>query len=147
MSSRARANTRNQRAGRRDAALYTLAAVLLIVVGVVLFARRASASGHPQPRANAEQMQTESPDRYGAYPEAKEVYRMAAHIKSTLDGLFCYCYCKGGGHYSLLDCFKDDHGAGCDMCLGEARLAYDMIQKGATLQEIRAAIDAQFGQT
>jgi hypothetical protein len=147
MSSRAKANARNKKSGRRDAVLYTLAAVLLIVAGVVLFARRASASEHPKPRANAEHMHTESPDRYGAYPEAKEVYGMSAHIKSTLDGLFCYCYCKGGGHYSLLDCFKDDHGAGCDVCLGEARLAYDMIQKGATLAEIRAAIDAQFGQS
>lgn len=146
MSKRAKANATKQRLGRRDAVLYTLAAVLLIVVGMVLFARRASANVHPEPRANAEHMHTESPDRYGAYPEAKEVYRMAAHVKSTLDGIFCYCYCKGGGHYSLLDCFKDDHGAGCDVCLAEARLAYDMVQKGASLAQVRAAIDAQFGE-
>ncbi len=134
---------RTQKATRQNAALYTIAVLLLIVTGAVLFARRAHASVHPSPRADAAQMLTANPDDF-ADADSKEAYQLAAQIKSTLDGLFCYCYCKGGGHYSLLDCFKDDHGAGCDICKGEARLAYQMLQQGATLQEIRAAIDAQF---
>lgn len=132
-------------AGRQNAVLYGIAGLLFVLAGLVMFSRRADAHEHPKPREQAEQMMTESPDRYGAYPEAKEAYRMAAHIKSTLDGLFCYCYCKGAGHYSLLDCFKDDHGAGCDVCIGEAKLAYQMVQQGKSLEEIRAAVDAQFG--
>jgi hypothetical protein len=141
---------RNKNAqSRRNTLLYGLAGVMLLVAALILFARTNTASGHehPQPRAEAAQMHTESPDRYGDYPEAKEVYKLAAYVKTTLDGLFCYCYCKGGGHYSLLDCFKDDHGAGCDICLDEARLAYGMVQQGASLDQIRAAIDAQFGKS
>lgn len=144
MSKRSNQNARKP-SGRQNAVLYGIAGLLFVLAGLVMFSRRADAHEHPKPRAEAEQMMTESPDRYGAYPEAKEAYRMAAHIKSTLDGLFCYCYCKGAGHYSLLDCFKDDHGAGCDICIGEAKLAYQMVQQGKSLEEIRAAVDAQFG--
>ena len=149
MSKRTQKNAQAQKDARRNTMLYGFAGVMLLVAALILFMRTntAGAHEHPRPRAEAEQMTTESPDRYGAYPEAKEVYKMAAHIKSTLDGLFCYCYCKGGGHYSLLDCFKDDHGAGCDVCLGEARVAYQMMQQGASLDEIRKAIDQQFGQS
>ena len=147
MSKRKQMNAQAQKTARRNTLLYGFAGVMLLVAALILFARtnNANAHEHPAPRAQAEQMQTESPDRYGDYPEAKEVYKLAASIKSTLDGLFCYCYCNGGGHYSLLDCFKDDHGAGCDICLGEAKLAYNMVQQGASLEQIRAAIDAQFG--
>jgi len=149
MSNRKQANAQARQVARRNTLLYGFAGIMLLVAALVLFMRTNSASAHehPTPRAGAEHMHTESPDRYGAYPEAKEVYKLAASIRSTLDGLFCYCYCKGGGHYSLLDCFKDDHGAGCDVCLGEARLAYNMVQQGASLDQIRAAIDAQFGKS
>jgi hypothetical protein len=136
---------KQQKATRRSALLYGVTAVLLVAAGLVVFARRANANVHPKPRPAAMQMMTEDPDRFGNDPDTREVYKMAAQIKSTLDGIFCYCYCKGAGHYSLLDCFRDDHGAGCDICKGEARLAYQMKQQGATLQQIRAAIDAQFG--
>ncbi|HEX6559932.1 MAG TPA: CYCXC family (seleno)protein [Longimicrobiales bacterium] len=129
---------------RRDAMLYAAAAICVMVAALVIFARRANATEHPAPRAEAGQMMTKNADDF-ADPDTREVYKLAAQVKSTLDGLFCYCYCKGAGHYSLLDCFKDEHGAGCDICKQEARLAYQMTQQGATLAQIRAAIDAQFG--
>ena len=140
--------SRKQTNGKKNGAalLYGAAAVMLIAAALVLFSRRADANEHPKPRATAAEMATMNPDDFGEYVEVKETYKMAAQIKTTLDGLYCYCHCKGGGHYSLLDCFRDEHGAGCDICLGEAHLAYRMIQEGKTLQEIRLAIDAQFGQ-
>lgn len=144
MGSRKPTNARRPQRGRSHALLYSAAALFLIVAGLVLFARRANASVHPKPRADAEQMATMDPNDFSD-ADTKEAYTMAAKIKKVLDGLFCYCYCKGGGHYSLLDCFKDEHGAGCDICKGEARLAYKLAQEGASLQQIRAAIDAQFG--
>jgi hypothetical protein len=72
---------------------------------------------------------------------------MAAQVKSTLDGLFCYCHCKGAGHYSLLDCFRDEHGAGCDICLESARVAYRMALEGRSLTEIRQTIDQMYART
>lgn len=136
----------NKRAKNRDFFLYGIAGFLFVLAAAVLLTRQAKAAEHPAPRSDAQQMQTASPERFAAYPEAKEAYEMAPHIKSTLDGLFCYCYCNGGGHYSLLDCFKDEHGAGCDICIGEARLAYRMVQQGKSLEEIRTAIDQTFGE-
>ena len=46
---------------------------------------------------------------------------------------------------SLLTCFESEHGASCDICLGEARMAAEMHATGASLDAIRRAIDARFG--
>ena len=120
-------------------------AVLCTIVLVLVFVnvRRAEAR-HPTPRADAAQVRLIAGSHYDNEYVAS-TYRKAAKIKNIIDGLFCYCFCKGGGHYSLLDCFRDDHGAGCDTCLGEVNLAYDMAQQGATLDQIRDAIDQKFG--
>ena len=34
---------------------------------------------------------------------------------------------------------------GCVVCQGEARLAHRLYQRGSTLEQIRAAIDRDFG--
>ena len=115
----------------------------IVVLLIVLNVRRAEAR-HPEPRATAENIRLDSADRYHDAHVAS-TYRKAGKIKQIVDGLFCYCFCKGGGHYSLLDCFRDEHGSTCDICMGEADLAYEMNQKGATLEEIRAEVDRQFG--
>lgn len=144
MSKRSRANAQRQKQARINALLYMFSGVCIVVAAVVLFATRARASVHPDPRPNAEMIMTANPERYGDYPAVRDTYRMAASIKSTLDGLFCYCYCKGGGHYSLLDCFRDDHGAGCDICLESARVAYQMVNEGRSLDEIRLTLDQMY---
>jgi hypothetical protein len=74
------------------------------------------------------------------------VYRQVAEIPQVIDGLYCYCDCRyHADHYSLFDCFRDDHGAACDICLVQAELAYRMTQEGRTLQEIRATTDRLYG--
>jgi hypothetical protein len=45
----------------------------------------------------------------------------------------------------LLTCFESDHGAFCDICMGQAMLAQEMDGEGRSLLEIRDAIDRQFG--
>lgn len=144
MSSRQRENVSRQKRTRTHALLYALSGVFLLIAAIVTFVSRAQAGVHPDPRPEAEQLVTANPDRFGGYPEVKDTYRMAAHVKSTLDGLFCYCHCKGAGHYSLLDCFRDDHGAGCDICLESARVAYRMANQGKSLDEIRATLDQMY---
>lgn len=70
---------------------------------------------------------------------------MAAAIPDVLDGIYCYCACsEHSSHYSLHDCFTDNHAARCDICLTEAETAFGMAEKGAPLAEIRAAIDALY---
>lgn len=145
MSSRKPGNAK-QRA-RTNSLLYGLTGLFLLIAAIVTLATRADGGAHPQPRSEADQLVTASPHLFNAYPEIKETYTMAAQVKSTLDGLFCYCHCKGAGHYSLLDCFRDEHGAGCDICLESARVAHRMANEGRSLDEIRQTIDQMFAKT
>jgi len=101
---------------------------------------------HPTPRPAGEAGPVRDAAIYEAYPRVEGAYRMAAEIPSVLDGLHCYCECAANlGHYSLLTCFQSDHAAGCDTCLGEAMLAYQMTRQGASLSAIRKAIDQNWG--
>jgi hypothetical protein len=100
---------------------------------------------HPTPRVDVHTMHTMPAARYASMPGVSEVYEMAAQIPEILDGIYCYCYCHSTfGHYSLLDCFMSDHGAGCDVCLQEAITAYQMNQQGNSLNQIRQAVDQQY---
>ena len=74
-----------------------------------------------------------------AYDAAKQY----AHV---LEQIYCYCHCKeSAGHRSLLTCFQSEHGSGCDVCIGEAELADQMVTQGKSLQEIQAQINVAFG--
>lgn len=120
-----------------------------VVIAAIGFAWVAGGPGgvgeHPEPRANAESLPTAPPSRYAGYDRVSRVYAMAEAAKSTLDGLYCYCRCREhSDHYSLLTCFQTDHGAGCDVCLGQAALAYQMAQRGASLDEIRQETDRRY---
>lgn len=119
------------------------------LAAVVLIGADEASGSHPEPRADATSVQAEQmvgPERYAAYPRIAEVYAQAREIPEVLDGLYCYCDCsKHSDHYSLLDCFKSDHGAGCDVCLTEAALAYRLHKEGKTLEQIRTAVDGLYG--
>lgn len=127
------------------------AMVLLLGTGLVFLGFGLVRSGpqvvrHPAPRADAAKQLTVDPARYTGYPRVRLIYAMTAEIKPTLDGLYCYCRCaEHMGHRSLLTCFQSDHGAACDVCLGQAALAYWMKNRGASLDEIRRETDQKFG--
>jgi len=45
--------------------------------------------------------------------QTARAYAVAAEVPDVLAGLYCYCKCDlSVGHRHLLDCFRDDHGAG-----------------------------------
>lgn len=136
---------------RRARAPWIISAVAgVALVAVLATARSRPAHVHPEPRPDAAAL------AYGVMPPSffardarvYRVYQIAQEAATTLDGLYCYCYCAEQlGHRSLLQCFYSQHGAGCDVCLEEAILAYRMQNEGRTLSEIRAAADATFGRT
>jgi hypothetical protein len=72
---------------------------------------------------------------------------MVREIPQVADGVFCYCGCAEiPDHYSLLSCYEADGMAqACVVCQGEGRMVYELHKKGKTLDEIRAAIDRNFG--
>jgi len=117
------------------------AAVLLLVVG-----HGASAGRHPAPRPGVTGRAVLPASSFGADARLVEAYTAAREMPEVFDGLYCYCRCKEDfGHRSLLTCFESEHGASCDVCLAEAKLAAEMHANGASLDAIRSAIDAQFG--
>ena len=127
----------------------------LALVGVVMLQRSPSrsvgeggahASSHPAPRPGITNAKVLPVSFVPRTPGAAEAYAAARDAAATLDGVYCHCDCsKHAGHRSLLTCFEGEHGAYCDVCMGEAMVAHGMAQQGKSLEEIRTAIDRQFG--
>jgi len=76
-----------------------------------------------------------------------ELFDGIREIPHIADGIGCHCRCaEFGGHRSLLTCYEGDAMAlSCPICQGEGRVAVRLTKAGKSLDEIRAAIDAQFG--
>src|SRR5581483_266920 len=72
--------------------------------------------------------------------DVREAYQTAKEIPEVLAQQPCYCYCQRKGHRSLLDCFKTDHAASCNICVKEGLLSGQMHRQRKTTQEIRTAI-------
>lgn len=121
------------------------------VLGLVLLVavpRRGNASHHPDPRPGITADSVVPQAMVMHTPGAAEAYAVARQIPQVLDGIYCHCNCAQNlGHRSLLTCFTGDHGAQCDICMGEAMMAGQMTAAGNSLDQIRKAIDQQFGTT
>ncbi len=75
----------------------------------------------------------------------KQAYKVAEKNPALLAQLHCYCGCdKANGHQSLLDCYRDLHGATCQVCTEEALLADRMSEQGSPIDQIRDAIRRRF---
>jgi hypothetical protein len=69
-------------------------------------------------------------------------YVVAGRVKKVLYQQPCYCHCdRSNGHGSLLDCFANRHGAGCDICQKEAFYSYEQTKKGKNPTQIREGIE------
>lgn len=107
--------------------------------------------------AQAEAAWDARPDYVRQLPDAGQAaYRFALARPDVLQWLPCYCGCGGMGHESNLDCFFagreaagtftwEEHASYCDICIRTANLAQQMLGEGSTIAEVRAAVDAQFG--
>ena len=116
------------------------------VVGLLGTQRASGRVVHPEPRPGVTAERVLPPSAVPHTPGAADAYAAARGAPHMLDGVHCYCECaKHSGHRSLLTCFESDHGAFCDICMGEAMLASGMAARGQSLMDIRAAIDRQFG--
>lgn len=119
---------------------------VLVLVLLVALPRRGTASIHPDPRPGITADSVVPAAMVMHTPGAAEAYVVARQIPQVLDGLYCHCDCSQHmGHRSLLTCFTGDHAAQCDICMGEAMLAGRMAAAGNSLDQIRKAIDQQFG--
>jgi hypothetical protein len=74
-----------------------------------------------------------------------KAYQIAKTDPKLLQAMFCYCGCDNtGGHGSLLDCFKDDHGKSCGICIAEAIMAAKLKKSGMSLGQIKKQLDSSF---
>lgn len=90
-------------------------------------------------------------------PIVRQVYEFAARHPEVLQYVPCYCGCERAGHNGNHDCFVksraangritqwDAHGIGCAICLTVGRRAMTLFNEKKSVQEIRAAIDKEFG--
>jgi hypothetical protein len=127
---------------------WMVAGAAAVALAGVVFLTRPGGSGsiHPTPRPGITAEKILPDFAIPKNPGAVEAYAAARRAPATLDGVYCHCDCsKHSGHRSLLTCFESDHGAFCDICMGEAMLASTMAARGQSLVDIRAAIDRQFG--
>ena len=119
---------------------------LASIAAVVVLARPAAGARHPEPRPGITAADVLPPSTYAGYDQIVRAYEAAQQVPQVLDGLYCHCRCRENfDHRSLLSCFQSEHGASCDICQGEARLAAELYRQGRTLDEIRRAVDARFG--
>jgi len=77
--------------------------------------------------------------------DVRQAYEAAERNPALLAQLHCYCGCdKADGHKNLLDCFRDSHGSTCAICVGEARDAEAMANRGVPVEQIRDALRARY---
>jgi Protein of unknown function with PCYCGC motif len=84
-------------------------------------------------------------------------YEFAAEHPEVLSYVPCFCGCQRAGHQGNADCFVksraengdviqwDEHGVDCAICLDVATRSRQMYSSGASVRDIRAAIDKEFG--
>lgn len=129
--------------------LTSLPAVLLAVAAGP---RRAAAAlrlrgDHPTPRPNVDGSKVLTPEQLADHDEGTiALFDRIREIPQVVDGIKCYCGCDElEDTYSLLSCYENGMASHCYICQGEGRMAADMHAQGKTLEEIRAAIDTEFG--
>ena len=99
---------------------------------------------HPEPRPGIDASRVTPADQLDA-PTA-EIFDMVREIPQVVDGIRCYCGCADlPDSYSLLSCYEQAGMARvCKICQDEGKLVYKLHKDGKSLDEIRAAIDAEF---
>ena len=111
--------------------------------------RRAGGGGpHPDPRPGIDASHMARPETAAKHPGAAAAFDEARTIPGILDGIRCHCGCADDpAMRSLLSCYEGEDAMAlqCDICQGQARLAFRLQAKGQSLDRIRAAVDARYG--
>ncbi len=77
--------------------------------------------------------------------EVKEAYTVAQRHPDLLVQLHCYCGCDITlGHKNLLDCYRDEHGSHCAICVGEAIDSAKMADTGIPVEQIRDTLRERY---
>ncbi|MEO7521238.1 MAG: hypothetical protein ABIW79_05425 [Gemmatimonas sp.] len=135
---------------------HSLAAIATGSVFVPVAAARAWSAGtssrlrvtdHPKPREGITAARVLSKEQLVVSAHLIALFDGIRAIPGVADGIRCHCGCAElPGFYSLLSCFEGEGMArSCPICQGEGRVTVRLHKEGKSLDEIRAAIDAQWG--
>lgn len=132
--------------GLRGITLLAAAAVLVVGLGYAGYvsSHEGTAPGVVRVVDPGEQLRvTLDPKNFQG--DVRQAYEAAERNPALLAQLHCYCGCdKADGHKNLLDCFRDTHGSTCAICVGEARDAEAMANRGVPVEQIRDALRARY---
>ncbi len=96
--------------------------------------------------AQASDITTLDPDLFEG--DVREAYKVARENPDLLAQLHCYCGCdRYEGHRNLLDCYRDQHGSRCEICVGEALDAQRLFAQGTPVEQIRDILRAKWGRS
>jgi hypothetical protein len=115
--------------------------------GRLAHVRRTGPHPDPRPGIDASHLPPAEAVRT-AHPRAAAAFEEARTIPEILDGIRCQCGCADGQDLrSLLSCYEGEAAMAleCEICEGQARLAYRLHRQGRSLDQIRAAVDARYG--
>lgn len=124
---------------------------LLAALAFLALPRRAWALGdepHPVPRKGITGEKVATAAMLASVPNLTPLFDDVRAIPHIVDGIRCHCGCADAdGYYSLLSCYEGSEAMAmwCPICQGEGRVAVRLAKAGRSLDQIRAAIDAQFG--
>jgi len=86
-------------------------------------------------------------------PAVAEQYQFVRSHHDVFEHIPCYCGCgETVGHNSLYACFINasggwaEHASGCQVCRDEARDTEAFLAQGKSTGDIRAYVDAQYGE-
>jgi hypothetical protein len=124
---------------------WLVAGAAVVAIVVIVVGTGGAGGRHPTPRPGITGASVLPASTFGEDERLVRAYTAARTMPGVFDGLYCYCHCKEDmRHVSLLTCYESEHGASCDICLTEAAMAEQMHGQGATLEDIRRAIDVRF---
>jgi hypothetical protein len=109
---------------------------------------------HPQATLPPLPFQAYAPPR--PMETVRAVYQFAAEHPEVLSYVPCFCGCERSGHRGNDDCFVkarnaqgdvtewEPHGLDCAVCIDVANEAMQMTRSGASVRDIRAAIEKKW---
>jgi Protein of unknown function with PCYCGC motif len=137
-------NKNRPASGKRSWIFVAIAAALILSIGAVAWTMRSVAAPTAVAAVKSERI-TLDPSRF--FGAAREAYEVAAKRPALLVQLHCYCGCdKELGHQCLLDCYRDEHGAHCPVCTGEALEAAKLADEGLPVDQIRHVLRDDYAQ-
>lgn len=116
------------------------------VVGEVT--RHAHRVEHPDPRPGIDGSNVLKAEDLSGNPDLIPLFEGIAKIPQIADGIRCSCGCADQPNIrSLLSCYEKTSRMAmfCEICQGEGRMAVRLHERGRTLDQIRAALDARYG--